>query len=127
MTDLAGKRALVTGGGSGAGEALALAFAAAGAEVVISGRRAGALQAVAARHPAIRAVQADVTDETSVRAMFAEAGPCDIVIANAGAAESAPMGRTRAARPIEPSSIKCSPTHSSAHSLPRAIQRAFTR
>lgn len=94
MTDLAGKRALVTGGGSGAGEALALAFAAAGAEVVISGRRAGALQAVAARHPAIRAVQADVTDEASVKAMFAEAGPCDIVIANAGAAASAPVGRT---------------------------------
>lgn len=94
MTALAGKRVLVTGGGSGAGEALALAFAAAGAEVVISGRRAGALQAAAARHPAIRAVQADVTDEASVKAMFAEAGPCDIVIANAGAADSAPMGRT---------------------------------
>lgn len=94
MTQLAGKRALVTGGGSGAGVALALAFAEAGAEVVISGRRLDALAATAARHPAIRAVQGDVTDEASVKRMFAEAGPCDIVIANAGAANSAPMGRT---------------------------------
>ena len=94
MTDLSGKRALVTGGGSGAGAALALAFAEAGAEVVISGRRLEALAATAARHPGIRAVQGDVTDEASVKRMFAEAGPCDIVIANAGAADSAPMGRT---------------------------------
>ncbi len=94
MTDLAGKRALVTGGGSGAGAALALAFAEGGAEVVISGRRLEALAATAARHPAIRAVQGDVTDETSVKRMFQEAGPCEIIIANAGAADSAPMGRT---------------------------------
>jgi NAD(P)-dependent dehydrogenase (short-subunit alcohol dehydrogenase family) len=39
-------------------------------------------------------VQADVTDEASVQAMFAAAGPCDIVIANAGAADSAPMAKT---------------------------------
>ena len=91
---LQGKRALVTGGGSGAGAALALAFAQAGAEVVISGRRLDALAATAARHPAIRVVQADVTDEASVKAMYAQAGPCDIIIANAGAADSAPMAKT---------------------------------
>ncbi len=91
---LTGKRALVTGGGSGAGAALALAFAQAGAEVVISGRRLDALAATAARHPAIRVVQADVTDEASVKAMYAQAGPCDIIVANAGAADSAPMAKT---------------------------------
>jgi 2,4-dienoyl-CoA reductase-like NADH-dependent reductase (Old Yellow Enzyme family) len=51
---IAGKRVLITGGGSGAGENLALGFAAAGAEVVIAGRRLDALQAVAAKaagHP----------------------------------------------------------------------------
>lgn len=90
---LAGKRVLITGGGSGAGADLARGFAAAGAEVVISGRRLDALQTVAAATGA-RAVQADVTDEASVKAMFAAAGPCDIVIANAGAADSAPMSRT---------------------------------
>lgn len=91
---MAGKRVLVTGGGSGAGTNLALGFAGAGADVVICGRRADALSAVAAQHPSIRAVVADVTDEASVQALFAAAGACDIVIANAGAALSAPFGKT---------------------------------
>lgn len=91
---MAGKRVLVTGGGSGAGANLALGFAGAGADVVICGRRADALSAVAAQHPSIRAVVADVTDEASVQALFAAAGACDIVIANAGAALSAPFGKT---------------------------------
>lgn len=90
---LAGKRALITGGGTGVGAALARAFAAAGAEVVVAGRRKAPLDSVAADLPGTRAVQADVTDEASVCAMFADAGPCDIVIANAGAADSAPFGR----------------------------------
>ena len=93
---LAGKRVLVTGGGSGAGADLARGFAEAGAEVVISGRRADALRAVAEPLGA-RWVQADVTDEASVAAMFRAAGPCDIVIANAGAADSAVVAKpTRA-------------------------------
>ena len=89
-----GKRVLITGGGSGAGENLALGFAAAGAEVVIAGRRLGALQAVAAKAKGIRCVQADVTEEASVKRMFDEAGSVDIVIANAGAADSAVMAKT---------------------------------
>ena len=93
---LSGKRVLITGGGSGLGADLARGFAAAGADVVISGRRADALARVATG--GIRAVQADVTDEASVKAMFATAGPCDIVIANAGAADSAPMARTTLAQ-----------------------------
>jgi NAD(P)-dependent dehydrogenase (short-subunit alcohol dehydrogenase family) len=89
-----GKRVLITGGGSGAGENLALGFAAAGAEVVIAGRRLDALQSVAAKAKGIRCVQADVTDEASVKRMFAEAGAVDVVIANAGAADSAVMAKT---------------------------------
>ena len=95
---LTGKRVLITGGGSGAGESLALGFAAAGAEVVIAGRRMAALEAVAGRTKGIRAVQADVTDEASVAAMFAAAGPCDVVIANAGAADSGNMAQVTLAR-----------------------------
>jgi 3-hydroxybutyrate dehydrogenase len=45
-------------------------------------------------------VQADVTDEASVKRMFEEAGPCDIVIANAGAADSAPLAKHHAG-PVE--------------------------
>ena len=93
---LSGKRVLITGGGSGLGADLARGFAASGADVVISGRRAEALARVAVG--GIRAVQADVTDEASVKAMFAAAGPCDIVIANAGAADSALMSRTTLAQ-----------------------------
>lgn len=90
---LEGHRVLITGGGSGAGADLARGFAAAGAKVVIVGRRRGALEAVAAATGA-EVVVADVTDAASVAAMFAAAGPCDIVIANAGAADSAPFLRT---------------------------------
>ncbi len=95
---LAGRRVLITGGGTGVGADLARGFADAGAEVVIAGRRMEPLEAVAATHSAIRAVAADVTDEAQVAAMFAAAGPCDIVIANAGAAESAPLGRVTLAQ-----------------------------
>lgn len=89
-----GKRVLITGGGSGAGENLALGFDTQGAEVVIAGRRMDALQAVAAKGKGIRCVQGDVTDEASVKAMFAAAGPVDVVIANAGAADSSVMAKT---------------------------------
>ena len=91
---MAGRRVLVTGGGSGAGADLAAGFARAGAEVVVCGRRADALASTAALHPAIRAIPCDVTDEASVAALFAEAGPVDIVIANAGQAGSAPFAHT---------------------------------
>ncbi len=89
---LEGRRVLITGGGTGTGADLARGFAAAGAEVVIAGRRLGPLEAVAAVTGA-RVVVADVTDEASVAAMFGAAGRCDIVIANAGAADSAPFAR----------------------------------
>ena len=95
MTGLmAGRRVLVTGGGTGSGADLARGFAGAGAEVVITGRRREPLDAVAASKPGIRAITADVTNEADVVRMFAEAGPIDIVIANAGVAESAPLVRT---------------------------------
>lgn len=90
---LAGKRVLITGGGTGTGADLARGFAEAGAEVVVTGRRAEPLEKIAGALKGARAITADVTDEASVKAMFAEAGPCDIVIANAGASDSAPLGR----------------------------------
>lgn len=90
------KRVLITGGGTGIGADLARGFAEAGAEVVIAGRRAEALEAHAGG--AIRAIPADVSDETSVRDLFAQAGPCDVVIANAGIADSAPLSRVTLAQ-----------------------------
>lgn len=89
-----GKRVLVTGGGSGAGADLALGFAKAGAEVVICGRRIEVLASAAAQHPAIRALACDVTNERSVMDLYGQAGAVDIVIANAGQADSAPFHKT---------------------------------
>lgn len=89
---LTGRHVLITGGGTGVGADLARGFAAAGARVTVAGRRIAPLEAVAARTGA-RAVEADVTDEGSVAAMFAAAGPVDVVIANAGASTSAPFGK----------------------------------
>ena len=92
--DLSGKRILVTGGGSGLGRVLAEDFAAAGGDVHICGRRPEPLQAVTDATPGITAHILDVTDETATDAMFESIGHADIVIANAGVAESAPLHRT---------------------------------
>ncbi len=91
---LTGRSVLITGGGTGVGADLARGFAGQGAAVVIAGRRAEPLEAVAQEAQNIRALQADVTQEADVQALFQAAGPVDIVIANAGAASSAPLTRT---------------------------------
>jgi NAD(P)-dependent dehydrogenase (short-subunit alcohol dehydrogenase family) len=84
--------AVVTGGGSGIGAAAAHALAGDGWTVVIAGRRRDALDAVVAAGSglggALDAVPADVTDETSVRALFDRAierhGRVDLLFNNAG-------------------------------------------
>ncbi|MEO3997287.1 SDR family NAD(P)-dependent oxidoreductase [Mesorhizobium sp. CAU 1732] len=90
--------ALVTGGGTGVGKAIALALAVAGHAVTICGRRADVLDDVARGHERIHAETADVTDEASVLALYEKAqaarGPFGIVVANAGAGESAPAHKT---------------------------------
>ncbi|MGE5367100.1 MAG: SDR family NAD(P)-dependent oxidoreductase [Betaproteobacteria bacterium] len=91
---LAGKHALVTGGGTGIGAAIALALAERGATVTVCGRRLSELQASAKRHVNIHAQTADVTDADSLLQLYrgaqAARGSFDIVVANAGVAESAP-------------------------------------
>jgi NAD(P)-dependent dehydrogenase (short-subunit alcohol dehydrogenase family) len=94
MSDLTGKHALVTGGGSGIGAAIAVTLAQAGANVTICGRRMDTLNTTAARHRNIFAQAADVTEEQSVERLYQQAqferGPFAIVVANAGGAQSAP-------------------------------------
>ena len=85
---------LVTGGGSGLGAVLAHDFAAAGAAVHICGRREATLAAVCADSDRISAHVLDVTDEAAVTALFDAIGPQQVVIANAGIAESAPLHHT---------------------------------
>jgi NAD(P)-dependent dehydrogenase (short-subunit alcohol dehydrogenase family) len=98
MDTLSGRHALVTGAGSGIGAAIAAALAQAGAAVSIVGRQRDALDAVAARLPKAASIIADVTQEEDCAAMIAAAhkafGPVDIVIPNAGAANSKPFHKT---------------------------------
>lgn len=93
---LAGHHALVTGGGTGIGAAIARALSGEGAALTLVGRRRAPLEAVASELGATVAV-ADVVDRASVDRAFEEArqahGPVTILIANAGAAESAPFGK----------------------------------
>jgi 3-hydroxybutyrate dehydrogenase len=89
-----GKRVLVTGGGSGVGADLALGFADKNADVVICGRRAGPLENTAQKHQRIRPYLCDITNESSVIDLFTQNGSFDIVIANAGQADSAPFVKT---------------------------------
>jgi NAD(P)-dependent dehydrogenase (short-subunit alcohol dehydrogenase family) len=95
---LEGRHALVTGGGSGIGLAIAAALTASGAHVTVLGRRETKLHdAVAAGHAAF-AVAADVTDEAAVTDAVASAasahGPVLLLINAAGAAETAPFHKT---------------------------------
>jgi 3-oxoacyl-[acyl-carrier protein] reductase len=85
--------ALVTGGGSGLGRAIALLFAEEGAHVVVNELRLEAAEQTVAsmKGPAGgRALQADVADSAQVKAMFAtierELGTLDILVNNAGIA-----------------------------------------
>ena len=90
---LSARHALVTGGGTGIGAAIARQLAHEGARVTLVGRRAAPLGAVAAELPRAFVVTADVTERASIDAALAAArgahGSIDILIANAGAAESA--------------------------------------
>ena len=82
--------AVVTGAGTGIGRAVAIALAARGHAVVVTGRRTELLDATVAEIVAsggtARAVALDVTDESAVDALFAElaSGRVDVVVANAG-------------------------------------------
>ncbi|MHB0857682.1 MAG: SDR family oxidoreductase [Anaerolineae bacterium] len=92
MGQLEGKVAIVTGGARGIGKGIAEAFAAEGCAVVIAARSEDRLKAAAEEMRAggawVEAVPADVTDEGSVRALFARTlelfGRLDILVNNAG-------------------------------------------
>jgi gluconate 5-dehydrogenase len=92
LFDLTGKVALVTGGGSGLGNAIGRGLADAGATVILNGRRRDKLDEAVAVFSAAGlkagAAAFDVTDSNGVNAGIAEAvaahGPIDILVNNAG-------------------------------------------
>ncbi|ULX54495.1 3-hydroxyacyl-CoA dehydrogenase [Cupriavidus taiwanensis] len=105
---LAGRHALVTGGGRGIGAAIARRLLADGASVTLLGREAGTLQATvqalrgqARAGASVSFVTADIADAGSVAHAFAaateQAGPVAMLVNNAGQAHSAPFLKTDAA------------------------------
>ncbi|KPF64727.1 3-hydroxyacyl-CoA dehydrogenase [Bosea sp. AAP35] len=98
---LAGRHAVVTGGGRGIGRAIAAMLKRNGARVSIIGRDAAALVAACTAGDADAHAACDVTDETAMAtsiAQLAQAQPIDIAIANAGAVETGPFLRSPAER-----------------------------
>jgi glucose 1-dehydrogenase len=97
---LAGQKALVTGGSSGIGRAVAIALGGAGADVVVNYRSGEeeaqeVVRAIKEKGSNAIALQADVAKEDQVQAMFAKMcdafGTIDILVANAGLQQDAPF------------------------------------
>jgi NAD(P)-dependent dehydrogenase (short-subunit alcohol dehydrogenase family) len=97
MSDLSGKHAFITGGGTGIGLAAAKALAAQGVKLTLAARNFARVEEAASEldaHP----VSVDVSNETSVTAAFEAArarfGGIDILVNNAGITPSAPLHNT---------------------------------
>ena len=104
MTDLRGHHAVITGGGTGIGAAIARSLHGAGARVTLMGRRREPLERVAkelgGEGAGAAVVEIDVTDEASVEAAMAAAralAPVSILVNNAGGVETAPLAKTSTA------------------------------
>lgn len=91
---LRGKRALVTGGGTGIGFEFAQTLAEAGSEVVICGRRPEPLEravgSLGSGGAAVRAIVADISQEPDRQRLAEEIGPLDILVNNAGYSRQRP-------------------------------------
>src|SRR4051812_41561175 len=102
MTELWGKKALVTGATSGIGRAIAQSFAAAGAEVVVTGRRAEqgteTVDLITAAGGKATYIQADLAELADVDRLAEQVGDVDILANNAG---YYPMVPTAALTPDE--------------------------
>ncbi len=85
--DLRGSRALITGATGGLGQAIARRLSKEGAELVLSGRRLDVLEPLA-KELGATAIVADLEDLADVDRLMAEAGPIDLLVANAALSSS---------------------------------------
>jgi 3-oxoacyl-[acyl-carrier protein] reductase len=92
---LEGKTALITGGGRGIGQAIALRFAREGAKVAIVGPRRETLADTVAKGPGIEAIVGDVTKpddvKRTVEAVLQRFGKLDVLVNNAGGTDPKPF------------------------------------
>jgi NAD(P)-dependent dehydrogenase (short-subunit alcohol dehydrogenase family) len=96
-SNLEGRHALVTGGGTGIGRAIALALRDAGARVTVTGRREAVLAGVPDCTPVVMDVACEASVAEGVAAARAANGPVTICVANAGIAEGRSLRDTDAA------------------------------
>lgn len=98
MTNLKGQHAIITGGGTGIGRAIAQLFAERGAAVTLMARNEERLKAVSDTLPKAQAIALDITDEDGVATAFDRAakrfGPAHILVNNAGIAPTASFAKT---------------------------------
>jgi short-subunit dehydrogenase len=125
--ELPGRRVLVTGASRGIGAAVAAAFAAAGADVVVAARNIGAIEELGGRIGAT-AIPADLADPAVVAALIdrveAEAGPVDVLVNNAGLENSAFLPEQDAAAVDAMVAVNVSATfHLSRLALPGMLER----
>jgi 3-oxoacyl-[acyl-carrier protein] reductase len=90
---LAEQVALVTGGGRGIGANIARSLTADGWQVVVAARSRRQVDSVAAEIGG-RAIELDVSSRASVERAFAEVGPVELLVANAGVASEGPTWET---------------------------------
>lgn len=93
FASLDGKVALVTGGSRGIGRAIALELGRAGADVVVSYHTAREEANAVAAEIGGRAVEADVSDAASAKALVEETGDLDILVNNAGVTRDGVLAR----------------------------------
>lgn len=129
---LAGKHALITGGGRGIGRAVAGVLARAGATVTVIGRSETALREAIAAGDAAGYEVADVTDAAqmskTINAAEGDRGPIAILVNNAGSAETRPFNK------CDPAMFRrmwevhlMGAVHASQAVLPGMIERGFGR
>jgi NAD(P)-dependent dehydrogenase (short-subunit alcohol dehydrogenase family) len=126
VSALDGKYAVVTGGGSGIGLACARMLREAGADVLIVGRHAARLQSAADAIGAAWKV-CDVSDGESVRTAL-DGVNADVLVNNAGAAESAPFRRTDQALWERMIAVNLTGTYLCTQALlPKMVERGWGR
>lgn len=92
--DLSGRTVLLTGATGGLGRAMAAALAGRGAELILSGRKPEALEALAAELPGDghRTIATDLAEPGAAEKLAAEAGEVDVLVANAGLPATGRLG-----------------------------------
>jgi NAD(P)-dependent dehydrogenase (short-subunit alcohol dehydrogenase family) len=119
---------VVTGGGRGIGRAVAAALTARGCAVTVLGRDEAKLRETVKAGDALAHRRVDVTDEAELRGAIGAVGPVDILVSNAGIADSAPFAKTDLAFFRRLMEVNFESVVTAAHAvLPGMIERGFGR